>query len=98
MFRKTFILAIVLTLSGMASAQSPKSVKLTGYLIDNMCASHHENNANFVEEVKEHSVSCAEMPNCEKSGFAVVAADGHLYKFDEAGNKSVSDVLKKTKT
>jgi hypothetical protein len=98
MTRRLFVLGIMLTLSALVYAQEKTSVKLTGYLIDNACAGAHVKDANFKERVKKHSTSCALMPNCAKSGYAVYTADGKLYKFDEAGNKSVEDLLKDTET
>jgi len=38
------------------------------------------------------------MPNCASSGYALYTADGKLYKFDEAGNKTVEELLKDTET
>ena len=37
------------------------------------------------------------MPPCEGSGYAVYS-EGKLYKLDEAGNKSATDLLKATET
>ncbi|HEX8178516.1 MAG TPA: hypothetical protein VF525_03130 [Pyrinomonadaceae bacterium] len=97
MTRKLLTISLSLLCAVALYAQDKKNVKLTGYLIDNMCASHHAEDADFAEEVKGHSVKCALMPGCESSGFAVVA-DGKLYKFDDAGNKSATELLHSTKT
>ncbi|MFL6209316.1 MAG: hypothetical protein ACJ74W_10730 [Pyrinomonadaceae bacterium] len=97
MTRKLLIVSLSLLFAIVLYAQDKKEVKLTGYLIDNMCASHHEKDANFGDEVKEHSVSCALMPSCEGSGFAVVV-DSKLYKLDDAGNKSADELLHSTQT
>ena len=98
MTRRLFALGIMLTLSTLVFAQDKTSVKLTGYLIDNACAGAHVKDANFKDRIKKHSTSCALMPNCAKSGYAIYTADGKLYKFDETGNKSVEDLLKDTET
>ena len=74
--------------------RATKQSSFNGYLIDNMCAGALAKNA---ERVKKHKTSCALMPSCEGSGFAVYS-DGKLYKLDEAGNKSASELLKATET
>jgi type 1 fimbria pilin len=97
MTRKLFALGTILILAFALYAQGDKTVKLSGYLIDNACASAHVKDANFGERVKKHKTSCALMASCESSGYAVYA-DGKLYKFDENGNKSARDLLESTQT
>ncbi|HKA21245.1 MAG TPA: hypothetical protein VKN18_23405 [Blastocatellia bacterium] len=96
MARRILGLSIVLLLAGAAfAAKEVKSVKLTGYLIDNACSAR-ANSDGGAEKVKAHTVKCAMMPNCEKSGYALYA-DGKLYKLDEAGNKKAVELYKATK-
>jgi len=97
MSRKLFAFLTILAFAFVLYAQGDKSVKLSGYLIDNACANAHVKDANFSERAKKHKTSCALMPPCEGSGFAVYS-EGKLYKFDEAGNKSASELLKDTET
>jgi len=74
MARRILGLSIVLLLAGAAfAAKEVKSVKLTGYLIDNACSAR-ANSDGGAEKVKAHTVKCAMMPNCEKSGYALYAA------------------------
>jgi hypothetical protein len=96
MIRKLFVFLTILAFAIALYAQG-KTVKLNGYLIDNACAGAHASDANFVERAKKHKTACALMPSCEGSGFAVYS-EGKLYKFDEAGNKSASELLKATET
>ena len=97
MMRKLFVFLAILTFAIALFAQD-KSVKLSGYLIDNACAgAAGAKDAKFAERAKKHTVSCALMPSCEGSGFAVYS-DGKLYKFDEDGNKSAAELLKATDT
>ncbi len=98
MTRKVFALLLLLTVSALLYAQDKTSVKLNGYLIDNACSGAHAKEATFKERVKKHTTSCALMPNCAGSGYALFTADGKLYKFDEAGNKTVEELLKDTET
>jgi len=87
---------MALLLAGVAvAATGAKSVKLTGYLIDNACSAR-ANTEGGAEKVKNHTVKCAMMPNCEKSGYALFA-DGKLYKLDDAGNKKAVEIYKNTK-
>jgi hypothetical protein len=94
MIRKTFLFIIVLALAAFTFAQDAKksSAKITGYLVDSMCAGEHGE-----DDAKEHAVSCALMPGCARSGFVVVAKDKH-YKLDAHGNEEAAKVLNATKT
>lgn len=96
MVRRILGLGMVLLLAGVAfAAKDAKSVKLTGYLIDNACSAR-ANSEGGAEKVKNHTVKCAMMPNCEKSGYALYS-EGKLYKLDEAGNKRAVEIYKATK-
>src|SRR6266513_5745831 len=95
MTKKTFVIGIVLLLAVVALAREGKDVKLTGYVIDNACSARAASE-NGAEKVKNHTVKCAMMPSCAKSGYAVFA-DGKLYKLVEAGNKKAADILKNIK-
>ena len=96
MTKKTFVIGVVLLLAVVAFAREGKAVKLTGYIIDNACSARAAGE-NGAEKVKNHTVKCAMMPSCAKSGYAVYA-DGKLYKLDEEGNKKAADILKNTKS
>jgi len=95
MTRKTLLVGMILLLAGIALGREGKSVKLTGYIIDNACSAR-ASSENGAEKVKNHTVKCAMMPNCAKSGYAVFA-DNKLYKLDEAGNMKAAEILKNTK-
>ena len=68
--------------------------KITGYLIDNMCAEAAQGGE--AEEAEGHMVSCALMEACVKSGYAVVS-EGKTYKLDEKGNKLALKLLRDTR-
>ena len=95
MNRKLLLIALSLLFAAMLYAQGDKSVKITGNLIDNACA---ESAKDLGARAKNHSTSCALMDGCEKSGYAVYAADNKLYRLDEKGNDGAADLLKNTKT
>lgn len=95
MTRKISVLGLVLLLAGVALASREKSVKLTGYIIDNAC-SGRATSENGAEKVKNHTTKCAQMPKCAESGYALFV-DNKLYKLDSDGNKKAAEVLKSTK-
>src|SRR5712671_1926186 len=97
MTRKLFALGLMLTVAFVLYAQGDKSVKISGYLIDNACSMSHAKDADFAERAKKHKTSCALMPPCEGSGYAVYS-EGKLYKLDKAGNESAEALLKETDT
>jgi len=94
MIRKVFAITIVALMAGVLFAQE-KTVTITGNLIDNACA---ESAKDLGARAKNHSTSCALMDGCEKTGYAVYAADNKLYKLDDKGNDIAAGVLKNTQT
>jgi len=97
MTRKILFAGLVLVLAGISvAAREGKSVKLTGYIIDNACAAGRATGDNAGDKVKNHTVKCAQMAKCAESGYAVYA-DGKLYKLDAEGNKKAGELLKNTK-
>lgn len=96
MTKKAFVIGTVLLMAVVALAREGKDVKLTGYVIDNACSARAAGE-NGAEKVKNHTVKCAMMPACAKSGYAVFS-DGKLYKLDEEGNKKAAEILKNTKS
>jgi hypothetical protein len=79
-----------------AQGGGAQPMKLTGYLMDNMCASAQGEGDGVAETAKGHPTACSLMPSCAKDGFALVV-DKKIYKLDEAGNKAALSVLKATK-
>ncbi|HVF42293.1 MAG TPA: hypothetical protein VM936_04745 [Pyrinomonadaceae bacterium] len=95
MFGKVSLVAVVVALAAVfafAQEGEKKSVKVSGYIVDNMCAEMHGSEA----EAKNHPNACSLMEACEKSGFAVVSGDTK-YKLDAAGNKLAAEALKGAK-
>ncbi|HLL75143.1 MAG TPA: hypothetical protein VK421_07730, partial [Pyrinomonadaceae bacterium] len=98
MARKLFAVSLMLAVAALAAlAQGEsKSIKIKGYLIDNMCAGEPGEDKDYEADAKGHALSCALMPHCAKTGFAV-AEGKKLYVLDEAGNKLAADALKAAK-
>ena len=95
MIRKISLVAAAVAMAAVfAYAQGgQKAVKVTGYVIDNMCAGMHGTE----EEAQKHPNGCALMESCQKSGFAVVAGE-KTYKLDAQGNKLAAEALNSAKT
>ena len=98
MTRRLIALTAILTFLIVLQAQTPKTTTLAGYIIDNACAGGLSKAPTFGEKVKAHKTSCALMPSCVTSGYAVFTEDGKLYKLDKAGNEQVEALLKDTET
>jgi hypothetical protein len=90
--RRLVAFSFIILLAGIVMAS--QQTKVTGILVDNACSARVNGD---VEKAKAHTVKCALMPNCEKSGFALVTTDGKTYKLDEEGNKKASELLHSTK-
>jgi hypothetical protein len=94
MIRKISLVCVAVALASLfAYAKGDDKTKVTGYVIDNMCAGSHSTE----DEAKEHTTSCALMPKCEKSGYAVVSGD-KSYKLDDNGNRLAAALLRSTHT
>jgi hypothetical protein len=91
-----WVVALAIAMMATVLVAQDKSVTLTGYLIDNACASSHATDKTFPDWVKTHGTSCANMEACQKSGYAVYSGD-KLYKLDDSGNDAAMDILKNTK-
>jgi len=94
MFRKVSLVAAAVALAAaFAYAQGEqKTLKVTGYVIDNMCAEMHGTE----EQAQKHPNGCALMESCQKSGFAVVSGE-KTYKLDAEGNKLAAEALNAAK-
>jgi hypothetical protein len=95
MFRKVSLVAAAVALAAVfAHAQGEqKTFKVTGYILDNMCAEMHGTE----EEAQRHPNGCSLMESCKKSGYAVVAGEKR-YRLDEQGNKLAAEALQAAKT
>jgi len=95
MMRKLIPAALVLSLAAaFAFAQGEKkAAKISGFVIDNMCAEMHGSEA----EAKNHPNACALMEACEKSGFAIATKE-KVYKLDAHGNELALALIKESKT
>ena len=75
-------LGIVLFMAiGLSAFAADTPVK--GFLVDLACAKEDGQKADFGAK---HSKDCLQMPDCDKSGFAVLTDDKKVIRFDKAGN------------
>lgn len=93
MKRTSVVVALVMLMSTAVFGAE----KWTGWLVDNACSGRMKAEGG-VEKAKAHSTKCALMPNCEKSGYALVVEDGKVYKLDAAGNAKAVEIFKATKS
>ncbi|HEY6952282.1 MAG TPA: hypothetical protein VI758_07730, partial [Bacteroidota bacterium] len=75
-----------------------KSHNMTGYLLDNACATKMSklDEAKATEKAMKHPKDCALQDACKASGYGIMSK-GKFIKFDENGNKLASDYFDKTK-
>ena len=78
-----------------AAPSSNVTVKMMGIIIDNLCADAHKDNLSTF--IKTHPKSCALMPDCAASGYAVYS-NGRLFKFDKDSTVKIEEFLKKEKS
>ena len=96
MNRKLLVIILSLAFAAMLYAQSSTAIKVSGYLIDNACADSAK--GELATRAKGHTVSCALMDSCEKSGYSVVTDDNKRYKLNEKGEAMAAELLKNTKS
>jgi hypothetical protein len=96
MNRKLLVVILSLAFAAMLYAQDSKAIKVTGFLIDNSCADSAK--GELGTRAKGHSVSCALMDSCEKSGYSVVTDDNKRYRLNEKGEGMAAELLKNTKS
>jgi len=96
MNRKLLLVILSLAFAAMLHAQNSTAIKVSGYLIDNACADSAK--GELSARAKGHSVSCALMDSCEKSGYSVVTEDNKRYKLNEKGEGMAAELLKNTKS
>lgn len=71
-----------------AKEASGKNVHLQGTLIDMTC--WNDRSGDTSKLLREHTKQCLQMPDCIRSGYAVVTPNGQVYKMDAASNESTT--------
>ncbi|HLP17377.1 MAG TPA: hypothetical protein VK470_14030 [Bacteroidota bacterium] len=80
------------------TAAAQESTRVTGYLVDKMCASGmvKKSPADAMDRAAKHTRECAMEKDCAAAGYGVVS-DGKWIQFDSKGNEKAADFLKHTK-
>jgi len=73
----------------LAGQSSPR--KISGHLVDAICAGNHATESGYVEK---HDKACN--LSCVKGGYSLVTADRKVLKFDEKGNEQALALIKAT--
>ena len=89
--RFAVIVALVAALGAVAYA-----AEVEGFLVDRACSAKIAP-TNDQKAAAAHTRQCALMPDCVKSGYGVLTADGKFITFDAAGNTKAEAALKASK-
>jgi hypothetical protein len=84
----SLVLLALVSIPLQARSSSGKNVHLHGTLIDLTCWNDRSGDTSTL--LREHTKRCLQMPDCIASGYAVVTADGQVYKMDAASNDSTT--------
>jgi hypothetical protein len=83
MKKLALILLALILLATVAIGAFAADTTVKGYLVDRACAATDGNEAGFGAK---HTKECLQMPDCEKSGYAVLTEDKKVIVFDKNGN------------
>jgi hypothetical protein len=96
--KSTIALSILAVgLIAISTVLAHEKVKLTGYVVDVVCAADHtkDNPEDATKFASEHTKECALMEECVKSGYGIFA-DGQWYPFDAKGNTLAKALFEKS--
>jgi hypothetical protein len=81
----------------VSTVRAHEKVKLTGYVVDVVCAADHTKDTpdDATKFAAEHTKECALMEECVKSGYGIFD-DGIWYPFDVKGNTLAKALFEKT--
>lgn len=87
------VLMVVLLAAPVFAAKGHK-VTLKGTLVDVSCATDRANDLDGLR--LKHTRKCLQMPDCDKSGFALLTADNKVLRFDDKGNDQARKLIAAT--
>ena len=96
--KRTIILSMLAVgLIVVSTVRAHEKVKLTGYVVDVVCAADHtkDNPEDATKFAAEHDKECALMEECVKSGYGIFA-EGKWYPFDAKGATLAKALIEKT--
>ena len=83
-------------LTAGATEAADKTVHVTGYLMDEMCAGSSTARSGGLAYAKEHTKECSLAPSCNAQGFEVFS-NGRWYQLDKNGSAQALKLLKTSK-
>jgi hypothetical protein len=89
--KRVLLSLTVVALAATVALAGGKKQTLNGHLVDIMCSSEHASEGAAFGA--KHSKECLQMPDCVKSGYAVLTADKKVVKFDAQGNEEAKKQL-----
>ena len=97
MKRAIALIMLAVGLIAVSTVRAHEKVKLTGYVVDVVCAADHTKDKpeDATKFASEHTKECALMEECVKSGYGIFA-DGKWYPFDAKGNTLAKALFEKT--
>lgn len=95
--KKPIFLTVIALLFVFSLAYAHEKVKLTGYVVDLVCAADHTKDKpeDATKFAADHTKECALMEECVKSGYGIFA-DGQWFPFDAKGNELAKALFEKT--
>jgi len=90
---KKALLASLVAMGLAAIASGQDNQKISGYLVDAVCAGHHATEPGYAAN---HTKTCNLMAVCVKSGFSLITPDQKVLKFDDKGNEQALALIKAT--
>ena len=96
-FRIVSVTVVALLVASASATWAHDKVKLTGYVVDVMCAASHVKDApeEATKFAAENTKECGLMEECIKSGYGIFS-NGKWYPFDEKGNALAKSIFEKT--
>lgn len=88
------ILVSAVPLFSNGSAPKGKKVVVRGYLVDIACVNDRASEGSDLGQA--HTKKCLQMPACERSGYAVMDQENHVYSFDARGNAIAKQLIAAT--
>ena len=80
--------------SALPAAAAGKKTTVTGVLVDVACATERSNDLATLSI--KHTKKCLQMPDCDKSGFALLTKENQVLVFDDAGNDLARKLIAQT--
>lgn len=92
---KQYLLGISLVVVGLTATAvgQASSQKISGYLVDSVCAVDHATEPGYVAN---HDKRCQLMDACIKSGYSLVTSDLKVLKLDQKGAEQALALIKAT--